>query len=55
MDHAIAAGVARHVAQVVGGALMAYGFIDAQGAGLLTGFLVSAAALGSYLWSRRAR
>jgi hypothetical protein len=55
MDQAVTAGLARHVAQVVGGALMAYGWVDETGVALLTGAAVSLAALGSYLCSRRAR
>lgn len=55
MDKALAAGVARHAAQLVAGALLAYGVVDQTGVEVIVGAAVSLAALVSYLWSRRGK
>jgi hypothetical protein len=55
MDQALFLGVLRHVLQLAAGALVTKGFLDGGSAEALVGGGISFAAVGWYVWGRRAK
>ena len=53
MDQALFLGLLRHVLQLLGGFLMARGYVDAGGMELVSGAVLSVGAAGWYLAGRR--
>ena len=53
MDQALALGLLRHVLQVLGGAMIARGYVDSGGMELISGAVLSAATAAWYLAGRR--